>query len=486
MIYNTKTTTMSAARLLLSLLFVIICYIVRAQTDTVSQNLHQIPLKYILQVDRKIDKYTGRITGKTERTLAKLSKWENKIHSLLIKIDPEAAQRLFANDQLTFSAALEKYKKGEAIIAERKLQYDAYRDKLTNSLEYLAQQKEKVDEKLIVPIKDAKQKAGELDKQEANTESVEQFIKERKKKLIDESIKYIGNSKYLSKINKESYYYLETLKNYKAIFQDEKKGEQTVINILNKIPAFKKFVNQNSMLAKLFGTPDAVASSASLAGLQTRASVRALIQNQITAGGPNAQEQISANFRAAQAELNTLKDKILKNGSATSDADMPNFKPNGQKTKTFRQRIEFGANFQSTKSNSYLPTTSDLGLSVGYKLNDKSIIGLGASYKLGFGKDINHIQLSSEGAGLRSFVDYKLKKSFWLSGGAEMNYLNRFNNIVNLKNLTAWQTSALLGLTKKYGIGKKIKGNMQLLYDFFYQQNIPVRQPIVFRIGYSF
>jgi hypothetical protein len=41
----------------------------------------------------------------------------------------------------------------------------------------------------------------------------------------------LGRTKYLSKIDKDAYYYFETLKNYKELFQDKKKAEQTALNI---------------------------------------------------------------------------------------------------------------------------------------------------------------------------------------------------------------------------------------------------------------
>src|SRR6266850_1436654 len=99
---------MSPIRLLPVLLLILTSFYSEAQTDSVLQSLHQVPLKYISQVDNKIDKYNSRITNKTIKTLEKLFKWENKIKSLLVKVNPQAAQRLFADNQLTFSAALEK------------------------------------------------------------------------------------------------------------------------------------------------------------------------------------------------------------------------------------------------------------------------------------------------------------------------------------------------------------------------------------------
>ena len=77
------------------------------------------------------------------------------------------------------------------------------------------------------------------------------------------------------------------------------------------------------------------------------------------------------------------------------------FSQTQQKTKSFFKRLEFGSNFQSQKSTYFFPATTDIGLSVGYKLNDKSILGIGASYKVGLGKGWNDIHISHQGIGLR-------------------------------------------------------------------------------------
>ncbi|WP_315822484.1 hypothetical protein [Paraflavitalea speifideaquila] len=184
------------------------------------------------------------------------------------------------------------------------------------------------------------------------------------------------------------------------------------LSLLNKLPAFQSFMQQHSELAGLFAVPAGYGSNQSLAGLQTRSQVQQLMQNQLSAAGPNAQQLLQQNLQAAQAQLNALKDKINKLGADGADMDMPDFKPNNQKTKSFWKRLEYGTNLQTQKSSNFFPTTSDLGLSVGYKLSDKSIIGIGGSYKVGWGKDIRHIAISSQGAGLRSFLDVKLKGSF--------------------------------------------------------------------------
>lgn len=479
---------MSLIRLNITILIIFSSYFCVAQTDSIFQaidNLQKIPVKYLSSIDNKIDKYSNRITSKTEKTLTKLARWENKIKSLLEKVSPETAQKLFSNSQLTFGTALQKLKEGKTVIEGYRAKYNEYRDKLTTSIKYLEEQKDKLNKNLINPINTARKKLNELEQDVSNTEAVEKFIKERKKQLLDEAVKYIGKSKYLTKIDKEAYYYIETLHNYKEIFSDKEKAEEIARKLLDKIPAFKKFMQDNSMLAQLFGSPNTQASVASLQGLQTRASVNTLIQSQVAAGGPNALQTMQQNFQDAQAQLSQLKDKVMKVGGSSSDANIPNFKPNNQKSKTFLQRLDFGGNFQFAKNNSFVPTTADIGLNLGYKLNDKSVVGIGASYKMGIGS-IQKLRISHQGIGLRSFIDWKLKWQLFITGGFEMNYNAQFKNVSQLSNYSEWQQAGLVGLTKKLNVKTKFfKGtSVQILYDILYRQHNPVSQPVLFRMGY--
>ncbi len=372
-------------------------------STTVVDTLIHLPVKYFNQIDNKIDKYSSRIISKTEKTLTKLSRWENKIKTLLQKANPEAAERLFGNNQTTFSTLLQKLQEGKSIAENYQAKYNEYRDKLRSSVSYLQQQKDALKTKVIAPLKKADEKLTALEENIKNSEVLQQFIKERKRQLIDQSLQYIGKSKYLAKISKESYYYVETLRNYKELFRDQKKAEQIALTLLNKIPAFTKFIQENSMLAQLFGSPNAPASAANLAGLQTRASVNALIQNQIAAGGPNAQQVMQQNFQQAQNELSKLKDKILKAGGNSADAEIPDFIPQENKTKTLKQRLEFGTNIQTQKATNFFPNRSDIGLSLGYKLCNKSIIGIGASYSFGLGRGWNNIRISNQGCRTEKF-----------------------------------------------------------------------------------
>jgi hypothetical protein len=194
-------------------------------------------------------------------------------------------------------------------------------------------------------------------------------------------------------------------------------------------------------------------------------------------------------MQSAQSQLAQLKDKMQKLGAGSSDAEMPEgFTPNSQKTKSFWQRLQYGTNIQSQRASGVFPVTSDIGLSAGYKLNDKSIIGVGTSYKLGWGRSIQNMRITHQGVGLRGFLDWKIKKSIWISGGYEMNYRSQISDFTQLQDYSQWQRSGLIGLSKTIPIKTKFFKNSKvlLLWDFLSYEQRPRTQPIIFRVGYNF
>jgi len=487
------------------------------QPDTAvkAATIPTLPANYLATVSAKTDKYYTSITTKTEKTLAKLSKWEAKIKTILEKTSPETAQRLFGNNQLTFAALLQKYKEGKAAADNFKGRYDEYRDKVTTSLRYFGDSAERfksvrfnssrveVDSsqgRSQAKISTAVQKITKLNEQVRQTEAVEEFIKERKKQLMQQALQYIGKSKYLQKISKQSYYYIETLRNYKEIFSDPKKTEELAMQLLQKIPAFNDFIRKNSMLASLFrlpGDPNDPGAQASLAGLQTRASVNNLIQQQLSAGGPNAQQQFQQNMQAAQSQLNELKSKILKAGGSSSTEEMPEgFRKNEQRGKSFGKKIELSVNVQSNRGNGIFPVSSDLGLSAGFRPHQHFVAGVGLAGRIGWGRDIRHISLSYSGISARSFAEFKLKGSFHAAGGFEMNYRPEIRRLEVLKDYSSWQRSGLVGISKVLSLSSPRRGrsgggffkktSIRLLWDFLSYQQVPKTQPVLVRVGYSF
>ncbi|OJW55683.1 MAG: hypothetical protein BGO55_03855 [Sphingobacteriales bacterium 50-39] len=271
------------------------------------------------------------------------------------------------------------------------------------------------------------------------------------------------------------------------MLNDPDKWEKQALAILGKVPAFQSFMQKNSQLAGLFNLPGGNPSAPqAIAGLQTRDQVGGLISQQVAAAGSAGVPSIQGNIQAAQSKFNSYKDKLLQAGGGNSNQDAPDFRPNGQRTKTFWRRVEYGANFQTTKNN-YFPTTTDFGLSAGYKLSDRSTIGIGASYKLGWGSDIQHIAFTSQGVGLRSYLDIKIKGSFSATGGFEYNYATPFQSMQQLRQWSRWSKSGLVGVAKTVSMKSRVfkKTRVAVLWDFLSYQQVPKTQAVLFRIGYA-
>ncbi len=470
-------------------LLVLLSYKSKAQTDSITQSLKQLPERYLSQITDKVSSIDKKLSKQTLRILRKFDKEQLRIKKKIMLRDSMQSNNLLVNSTQKIEELQNEFiNMPDKAINKLNGAYNAYIDTLKTSLKFLQQKGEGLTNKskeISDKLKKATSKINILDGKLQKAEEIKKYLRERKTALRQQLESY-GMVKELRKIEKATYYYGEYVKEYKEILKDRKKLERKAMAILYSTPIFKKFVAENSLLAGFFKLPSNGSDNIvvpTIPGVQTRASVNNIIQTSISSGGPNAMTRVQEQIRGAQAELNLLKQKIAQYGSA--DAEVPSFRPNSQKTKSFLKRLEYGANIQFGKSNSLMPSTSDIALSLGYKINDKSSVGIGASYKMGLGKGWNNIRLTSEGIGLRSYIDWKIKAGFYLSGGYEQNYNSSFRNIIELKQYSAWQTSGLIGITKKLKLKGSKSTKIQLMYDFLSYQHVPSTQPFIFRTGIS-
>ena len=59
--------------------------------DSSIASLAKLGPRYMEAISSKTDKYYTQVTGKTEKTLERLAKWESKIKTILEKTSPETA-----------------------------------------------------------------------------------------------------------------------------------------------------------------------------------------------------------------------------------------------------------------------------------------------------------------------------------------------------------------------------------------------------------
>ena len=482
---------MNPTRTIMLIMLSVLSFGLQAQQDSTPLATAIDPVRYATAISEKIAAVDKKLSKQTTKVLKKFEKQEAKILKLLAKKDSTQTKEALINSSEKLAQLQTEFTNmpGKAV-AKFTGNYNAYIDTLKTSLKFLIQKQETLagsSKQISDKLQQATSKLNILDGKLQQASDIKKYLRDRKDILKQQLEKY-GLVKELKKIEKATYYYGTYVKEYKEILSDRKKLERKAVALLYATPVFKKFVSENSILAGLFKMPGSNSvnnvSIPTLAGIQTRENATALMQTSVATGGPNAMAMVRQQVQAAQAQLSVLKDKITKYGS--QDADIPSFKPNGQRTKGFLQRLEYGANIQFGKANKFLPASSDIAVSLGYKINDKSSAGIGLSYKAGLGTGWNNIKLTHQGVGLRSYIDWKMKGNLYLSAGYEQNYNSSFKNISQLKQYAAWQSTGLIGISKKLKLNGGRSSKISVMYDLLWNAHVPVTQPFVFRTGLNF
>jgi hypothetical protein len=465
--------------------------ILYAQADSIGKVLANFQSgPYLDKVGGQAASLNDQMTAQSTKYLQGIAAEESKLQGKLAKTDPAAASSLFGNVQERYQklqSALTQSAPG-GMLKSTPGQYIPSLDSLKNTLLFLQNNKSQLNGLTGAAGQKLTSAVGNVEALQNKIQAVDNLktVLDQRKQYLTEQLGKFGMTKDLGKMNEKVYYYKQQVSDWKASVKDPGKMQQKAVTVLSQLPAYKSFISKHSYLSSLFGQPEEYnLSDSSMKGLQTRAVVQKMVQDKLSAGGPGAGQQVAQQMQDGMAAVSQLKDKLLK-GGGSADPEDPGFKPNGQKTKSLWKRLEYGANMQFEASNNLLPTIADLALSLGYKLNDNGTIGVGAAYKMGLGNGFQHIQLSGQGLGLRSYIDWKVKKNLYLSGGYELNYLSSFQSLDQLKLPSAWQKSGLIGLSRKYQVSGKVQGKLQLLFDFLSYSQVPKAQPIVFRVGWSF
>ncbi|HSC54261.1 MAG TPA: hypothetical protein VLC98_11585 [Phnomibacter sp.] len=485
------------AALLMSALFVV-CLYGHSQADTLTAKLRRQAEDLNKAAHSEAQRMTDKMEAQTARLQQKMAKYERKLSKVfqqsdslqrlaqqyMDKADPEYwLHRLQANDSLLSALGTGPYL--------QRL------DSLKGMLKFLDQDINNIP---------ALQSLAAMKARLGITQEYQQQLDEKmsywKQLLTVEGLtdKYLPAS--FKKLQSEVLAYKSQVAQWKETLNDPAKMETGMLKLLNKLPAFQKFMQQNGELARLFGSPNTGAGgvgTASMAGLQTMQGMQQLLQQRF---GGQAQQMVQQQLQAGMGQMNQIQSGLqnglnnvlntIPQGGAWGNTQLSPYQQEQAdlKAQPLGKHFEFGWNLQTGSLMRAAPSSTDLGLSLGYKINPKSVIGIGVAYKFSLGS-WDKIEFHHEGVGLRSFIDWRISPpkakifaNMWISGGFEMNYWQRIANLSQLKSL-AWQQSGLVGLTKKVKTGKKTM-KMQLLWDFLNSSSSAENIPIQFRIGYNF
>lgn len=432
--------------------------------NKLSQSIAEKNKKFQTEIDRTQQKFIQKLKKREQKILSRLKKADSSI--TLPDIEEEFAKLKAGIDSKPASIF--------------KQAYNGYLDSVTTIFRFL-ENKEfisggKIDG--IIPDLD-------LVQQELNyLNSFNQLLNSRQKQ-IHQLLERFGQGKKIKKLQQDIFVYKNRIAEIKSAWQNPALIENIAVEFISKIPEFKNFFASESVIGRLFPSPSLNAGAINIPGLQNRANLNSTLTNRF-GSERNVAAAVSNSLGSSQDMLDKLKDKVSGVINSGGDLEMPDFKPDMEKGKSFWKRLELGTNLQTTKSTSFYPSTANIGLSIGYKISEKSIVGLGTSYKLGMGTGIQNIVFSHEGIGLRSFLDIKLKGSFFMSGGFEYNYHKPFESFRTLEDISYWQQSGLIGLSKIVSLKSKTfkKTKLQLLWDFLSYDQKPQQQNFIIRVGY--
>jgi hypothetical protein len=435
--------------------------------------------KYLNRTSKKLVRYDDDLKGKSLSKLKVVRKVESKIFKQMNAMDSLFAKEVYAdvfNKYDAFEKSLESDSAISAVMFGGKVRY---LDSLNATLQFLRTIYPESG-KIFSEINRLQLQLDKINSRFSHIRKFQEFISQRRAYLRQHTSKF--NPKNLLELNKEVYYYSSGIKTYKGLLSNPARIERIAIDAIKGNAEFHQFFINPSISSFLNSNRSSTGNV--VPGLQ----YRMVVQNVVQSKFPKIKGVNSSFLR--KYDLSKQKSQAQKMMSSGQDAfnnpiEKPDFKVNSQKGKPFFTRIEYSVSMQFGNVIRNQPTMADIGLNAAYKVNDKSLIGLGSSYRLGLGKGIAHINLSHQGFTLRSFIEWKVYGNFSLYGGMEKLYFPKLSES-NINIYNTWQNSGLLGLSKKYRVNAQLKGKIQLMYDFFSSSGVPIRNPIVFRTGLSF
>jgi hypothetical protein len=450
--------------------------------------------KKLASIESKAASYNSKIDKQTEKYLQKIERQEKKLQKKIAKLDSTAAKQLFDDVTQQYDALKEKLTDKTTRLKNSKVaQRLGGLDSTNNYLQFIK------DNELFKNVKNVSKKVSssldqykELKEKLSVTKDISTFMQQRKE-LLKQTLDKFKLGKHLKKYNKAVYYYSEQIKSYKEIFRRPEKIEQKILEHLRKLPAFNDFVARNNLtqlfpnanLSNISSFTANLGSATSYSGLQSRTAVQQAIVQNVFNNTPSSVVDIRSQFKQSMNTYNQFKGDFENQKSNGAIKKKQGFRPNSQKTKSFKERISFSYDIQFQRKSNVLPNASNMAVNLNYKANDFMNSGIGLAFKIGFGESIQKIKFSTESIGLRSFMEYKTTRSLYVRVGAEYNYNMARILIPNVLERKNWDKSALLGLYKKINVKSK-SASIQLMYDFLYKQNIPFSNPLVYRISYNF
>lgn len=185
-------------------------------------------------------------------------------------------------------------------------------------------------------------------------------------------------------------------------------------------------------------------------------------------------------LKAATDEVAELKEKF---SEVTDLNDLSSAKKNNSlKGKPAKNRIVYGSTFQIHIVGK---TKIDLSPELGYRLNSRSEVGIGGTYRLFGNIDDPSLTINKPVVmGYRGYFERKLINNLYVHG--EFESLKSMRHKTGEEREVLWYNSFLAGLERRFDMSGRLQGQAQVLYNFNSRNNPLYGSPWVFRVGFSF
>ncbi len=388
----------------------------------------QFPENLLGVLSKKTGAIQEKMTKQTARYIHQLQKQEDKLQKKLSRKDSAAAVALFNGSREKYDQLLADLKNDHTDAGPRGNIYSSQLDSLKTTFKYLGQAGVlSLSSGALKKEADARQALNNAQGSLNQTARIDQFLQERQQ-LLQTKMSQFGLDKAFISFKKQVYYYQELAEGYKQMLENPDAIGAKALDVVKQSPAFQRFFSNHSELAGLFvlpGATDPDVGKDAMVGVQTRKAIQNEIQGKYGKTA-NVQQMVTKNVRDAQTKIGRQGGALNlpgiplslpgRSGSYGQEVAMPEFKPNNQHNRSFMERLEFGINLQTIRTNGYWPATSDIGLSMGYHLSDNNTIGIRGSFNMGWGANWQHMALSAQGAGGGSFLECKDQRKLLVYG----------------------------------------------------------------------
>lgn len=208
---------------------------------------------------------------------------------------------------------------------------------------------------------------------------------------------------------------------------------------------------------------------------QSRTAIYKIVQERVSLLGEDYLKEVeNSNLKTAKQ---LIKDK-KRSADLPSKIQEGNTKRNPLSQKSMRERFVFGGNMSVFLGEE---TKIDAAPELSYLIYPKWSVGLGLAYQVHLNFESAVRVSEGEGLSTRMFSQYALFKGFSVRGEYDWFPMEWVPEGAD----EASKDKLLLGMVKSFSLGRRVMGNVQVLYNFMYDPVMQNAKRFEYRIGFT-